>query len=38
VLGMVVIEIKWRRSYAPSRPHRGSLKTTPFFTDQLPYA
>jgi hypothetical protein len=28
---MVVIEIKWRRSYAPSRPHRGSLKTTPFF-------
>jgi hypothetical protein len=28
---MVVLEIKWRRSYAPSRPHRGSLKTTPFF-------
>jgi hypothetical protein len=28
---MVRLEIKWRRSYAPSRPHRGSLKTTPFF-------
>jgi hypothetical protein len=35
---MVVIELKWRRSYAPSRPHRGSLKTTPFFTIQLLYA
>jgi hypothetical protein len=34
-MGMVIVKIKWRRSYAPSRPHRGSLKTTPFFNLQI---
>jgi hypothetical protein len=39
VLGMVVIELKWRRSYAPSRNAAlGGCNNPPFFTAQLPYA